>query len=119
MRKPNKKAVRFSVMVAGQAGLGKTTFLATLFDSQVNPPLVEGCEGSGRPLIFAKTDSFKVYNFGKEKSFTPHHSTCNLELYADDGVRLELEVIDTPGYSDETSPTEQYHPTPPNYSVCS
>lgn len=47
-------------MVAGQAGLGKTTCLATLFDSHVNPPH----SSEGRLTVFERTRQVQVYSFG-------------------------------------------------------
>lgn len=49
-------------MVAGQARLGKTTFLATLFDGLVSPPRAEESQESS--VIFAPTRAIEVYNFG-------------------------------------------------------
>lgn len=50
-------------MVAGQAGLGKTTLLATLFDSYLQPPIADLSEGS-QAVIFKKTKEITDYNFG-------------------------------------------------------
>lgn len=63
IRKPTKKAIRFSLMIAGQSGLGKTTLLATLFDPQLQPPTIEN--GKTPLKMFSRTNEITNYSFGK------------------------------------------------------
>ncbi len=79
-------------MVAGQAGLGKSTLLATLFDPFVAPAVVKGTE-EARTRIFAPTAAITTFTF---------------EMEPEPGTNLIVEAIDTPGYGDEVSAVEQY-----------
>jgi cell division control protein 11 len=81
-------------MVAGQAGLGKTTFLATLFDSNVQPELSSSA-GSGIKT-FEKTKEITKYSFG-----IMAHGSHSIDLDSEPGIRLTVEAIDTPGYGDD------------------
>lgn len=54
-------------MVAGQARLGKTTFLSTLFDGLLNPPRAE--ESQENATVFAPTKEIEVYNLGMSRPF--------------------------------------------------
>ena len=63
-RANKKKAHRFSLMVAGQAGLGKTTLLATLFEPSVQPPLLFPANSDIPFNVFARTETFSTYSFG-------------------------------------------------------
>lgn len=91
-RRAAKKAIRFSLMVAGQSGLGKTTLLTTLFEDKISPPQ----ESSDRPNqfhVYAPTDSIKTYAFEMD--------------VPDDGNRLMIEAIDTPGFNDDVDPEQR------------
>lgn len=54
-------------MVAGQSRLGKTTFLATLFDGLLTPPRTE--ESQENAIVFAPTKEIKAYNLGTSRAF--------------------------------------------------
>lgn len=71
-------------MVAGQSGLGKTTFLKTLFGENVAAPAekFEGCETD----FFRETEAITPYVFDME---------------SEDGARILMEAIDTPGFNDD------------------
>lgn len=91
-------------MVAGQAGLGKTTFLATLFD-EVKPPVVDEASDT---LTFARTKEIKKYSVGTLLMRAwPVLIWLMVELEPESGVRLLVDAIDTPGYGDEIDPREQ------------
>ncbi|EDO15561.1 hypothetical protein Kpol_1042p22 [Vanderwaltozyma polyspora DSM 70294] len=76
------KGVHFTLMVAGQAGLGKTTFVNTFFGSSI------------LPSVWNKKD----HNSSQErtKSITCH--TAQIEGY---GTKLNLTIIDTPGFGNK------------------
>jgi cell division control protein 11 len=70
--------------------LGKTTFLRSLFHNDVNPPLEKLVDGTIE--LPSRTSEIIPYLF---------------ELEADDGVRLAVEAIDTPGYDDDITSIER------------
>ena len=89
-RRPAKKAIRFSLMVAGQVGLGKSTLLATMFEDQIQPPLEAASpERPSQFQVLAPTDYVRGYAFETEV----------------EGERLYIEAIDTPGFGDDVEPT--------------
>jgi septin family protein len=75
----------FNLMVVGESGLGKTTFLNTLFNAPLN-------EQTQRNLAATKT-----------VAITPH----KFEL-TEQGVTLHLTVVDTPGFGDELNRSQKY-----------
>lgn len=88
-------------MVGGQAGLGKTTFLATLFD-QINPPVLDE---SSESWTFARTQEIIKYSIGMLSLNLG--VICCVELEPESGVRLLIDAIDTPGYGDKIDPKDQ------------
>lgn len=75
-------------MVAGESGLGKTTFMNTLF----NAPLNE--ERGQRNLSANKTVGIQPHSY---------------EL-VEDGVTLHLTVVDTPGFGDQLNRETNFEP---------
>lgn len=54
--------IYIKINLEGQSGLGKTTFLKTLFNGEITPPL----EGEYESMeILSKTESITPYIFGK------------------------------------------------------
>eukprot|EP00917_Polyrhabdina_sp_WS-2016_P002645 GHVP01005707.1.p1 GENE.GHVP01005707.1~~GHVP01005707.1.p1 ORF type:complete len:293 (-),score=59.11 GHVP01005707.1:901-1779(-) len=86
-RKTPKKLQRFTVMAVGGAGLGKTTFLATMFPGNIIPrremPL-DSEEADEAP--FAATEQTEINQFE----------------YEDSTSRSVLEIVDTPGFDEDT-----------------
>jgi cell division control protein 11 len=79
-------------MVVGKQGLGKTTLLKTLFEANVSPKL----ESEDKPSqfhIFAPTEAIQVYSF---------------ETDDEEGNRLQIEAVDTPGFSDDVAPEQVF-----------
>ncbi|CAG8505864.1 4434_t:CDS:10 [Diversispora eburnea] len=68
-----------NIMVVGESGLGKTTFMNTLF----NTPLKE-----------------EIYPKNPQSTQTVEISPVHYEL-VEDGVKLNLTVVDTPGFGDQ------------------
>jgi len=88
VRRSKRKPYVFNIMVVGESGLGKTTFMNTLFDSALkeqNPP---------KDLSSLKT--VKI-------------SPTTYEL-VEDGVTLHLTVIDTPGFGDQLNRETNFDP---------
>jgi septin family protein len=83
-----KKKARFGIMVGGRAGIGKTTFLATLLD-----PFLE-------PLKFPKDPSIE-----DEVVFESTETIGTISFEAQVGKnQLFIEAIDTPGYGEDLAP---------------
>lgn len=96
--------------MAGKQGLGKTTLLKTLFDDNVEPKL-EGEDKPNQFHIYAPTEDIQVYAFGKTLKIATH--VCNtlltVETDDEDGNRLFIEAVDTPGFSDDVDPQEVFN----------
>ncbi len=80
-RKLLKRGFQFNVMCVGQTGLGKSTLVNTLFSSH---------------LIDSK---------GRKRPDEPIRQTTEISgqshIIEENGVRLRLNIIDTPGYGDQ------------------
>jgi septin 7 len=80
-RKSVRKGFNFNVMVVGESGLGKSTLINTLFNTSLYPPK----ERKPPSLdIIPKTVSIQSISADIEEN----------------GVRLRLTVVDTPGFGD-------------------
>ncbi|OWZ48411.1 hypothetical protein LQV05_003341 [Cryptococcus neoformans] len=78
-----KRGFQFNVMVVGQTGLGKSTLINTLFASHL-------IESKGR----------------FEPDVLPRQTTeiaAQSHVIVENGVRLKLNIIDTPGYGDNVN----------------
>ena len=80
LKKNIKKGIQFNVMLVGQSGVGKSTFANTLVEAQLVPP---------RPT------QPSAAQMEKTMAVTPY--SCELE---EDGLKINLTVIDTPGFGD-------------------
>ncbi|KAL1967505.1 hypothetical protein VTN77DRAFT_3020 [Rasamsonia byssochlamydoides] len=82
-RKLLKRGFQFNVMVVGQTGLGKSTLINTIFASH---------------LIDSK---------GRLTPNEPVRSTTEIQtvshIIEENGVRLRLNIVDTPGYGDQVN----------------
>ncbi len=81
-KKNLKKGIQFTLMVVGPSGSGRSTFINTLCGQQV----VETSTTVPAPEDCAKDVSLELR----------HH---NVELEDEEGVRIQLSVIDTPGFA--------------------
>ena len=81
-----KKSLNFTVMVIGQSGTGRSTFINSLCDQ----------------LIVEPSSTVKLYSpeelGNPERELQLRKSTVELE--DEDGVRINLNLIDTPGFGD-------------------
>ncbi|KAI9466077.1 septin ring protein [Lactarius psammicola] len=78
-----KRGFQFNVIVVGQTGLGKSTLINTIFASH---------------LIDSK---------GRREANEPVRQTTEIQtvshVIAENGVRLRLNIVDTPGYGDQVN----------------
>ncbi|KAI8884722.1 cell division/GTP binding protein [Backusella circina FSU 941] len=85
-----KKGFQFNVMVVGQSGLGKSTLVNTIFASH---------------LIDSK---------GRLESSESTRQTTEIESVShtilENGVRLRLNIVDTPGYGDQVNNDSCWEP---------
>ncbi|QDS70598.1 hypothetical protein FKW77_000282 [Venturia effusa] len=80
-RKSVRKGFNFNVMVVGESGLGKSTLINTLFNTSLYPPKERKAPSLD---IIPKTVSIQSISADIEEN----------------GVRLRLTVVDTPGFGD-------------------
>lgn len=81
-RMAKRKGIQFNIMVAGQTGLGKTTFINTIFDTKIIPST-----GGHMEAPFLPQRTVNISRFRTSLDHGPTH--------------LDLNVIDTPGYGDK------------------
>ncbi|KAH7107580.1 cell division/GTP binding protein [Auriculariales sp. MPI-PUGE-AT-0066] len=85
-----KRGFQFNVMVVGQTGLGKSTLINTIFASH---------------LIDSK---------GRLDSVEPVRQTTEIQtvsqVIVENGVRLRLNIVDTPGYGDQINNDQCWDP---------
>ncbi|EGD72629.1 septin 2 [Salpingoeca rosetta] len=84
-RKVTKKGFDFNLMVAGEAGLGKSTLIETLFMQKDEEP----------HIVPAASERIE-----RTVKISPR-----TKVIGDNGVNLNLTVIDTPGFSDAVDNT--------------
>ncbi|KAJ4558892.1 Cell division control protein 3 [Exophiala dermatitidis] len=90
-RKSVRKGFNFNVMIVGESGLGKSTLVNTLFNTSLYPPR----ERKGPSLdIIPKTVSIQSISADIEEN----------------GVRLRLTVVDTPGFGDFVNNDDSWRP---------
>lgn len=111
-RKDAKKAIKFTFMVAGELGTGKSTFINCLLNRKVVPHTFEGTEHCDtKTLTFTLAHAVSLPNTSilarnKFDAFSAHEepgialTETTAEIVDDDNVRLHLNIIDTPGFGD-------------------
>lgn len=88
-RRATKKGVTFSLMVVGASGTGKTTFVNTLCGGEVL-----GHKVADDPASAVEEDPIKI-------------KPVDVEL-EEDGVRIGLTIVDTPGFGDNIDNNAQF-----------
>ncbi|RUP01970.1 Septin-domain-containing protein [Jimgerdemannia flammicorona] len=89
-RKSVKKGFHFTTMVVGESGLGKSTLVNTLFNTTLYP---------------AKNDTVEL-SPEVPKTVEIQAITADIE---ENGVKLRLTVVDTPGFGDFVNNEERKH----------
>lgn len=87
-RKSVKKGFEFTLMVAGESGLGKSTLINSLFLTDLYPDRV-------------------VPNAAERVKRTVQIDSSTVEI-EERGVKLRLTVVDTPGYGDAIDNTDSF-----------
>ncbi|KAI5949675.1 hypothetical protein CANMA_005482 [Candida margitis] len=117
-RKDAKKAVKFTMMVVGESGTGKTTFVNSLLNKRVldhryeNPSLgssLKDCETKTLAFTSAKSVALPNTSMLTRNEFNPNTideepgialTETKVEVVDDDNLKLILNIIDTPGFGE-------------------
>ncbi|KAI8327348.1 Septin-type guanine nucleotide-binding (G) domain-containing protein [Blakeslea trispora] len=89
-KKSLKRGFQFNVMVVGQTGLGKSTLVNTLFASHL-------IDSKGRTEV-------------QELSQQTTQIESVSHVIVENGVRLRLNIVDTPGYGDQVDNDDCWEP---------
>ncbi|KAF9244610.1 Septin-domain-containing protein [Melanogaster broomeanus] len=89
-RKSVRKGFQFTTMVVGESGLGKSTLINTLFNTPLYPPKQPLPPSAERPKTVA------IESIGAD--------------IEENGVRLHLTVVDTPGFGDFVNNDDSWRP---------
>lgn len=113
-RKDAKKGIKFTFMVVGELGTGKTTFVNSLLNKKV---LTHRFENSNMNVVETQTISFtSAKNVAlpntsilTRNAFDPSVANeepgialteTKVEIVDEANIKLQLSIIDTPGYGD-------------------
>lgn len=112
-RKDSKKAVKFTFMVAGELGTGKSTFVNCLLDGKIMTHTFDGVgrNPNTKTLSFTLAQHVALPNTAilarNEFDASSAHeepgialTETKVEMVDEDNVRLQLNIIDTPGFGD-------------------
>ncbi|KAG6851195.1 hypothetical protein H0H93_015205 [Arthromyces matolae] len=89
-RKSVRKGFQFTAMVVGESGLGKSTLINTLFNTTLYPPK------EPQPPAAERSKTVAIESIGAD--------------IEENGVRLHLTVVDTPGFGDFVNNDESWKP---------
>ncbi|CDR42683.1 CYFA0S10e01068g1_1 [Cyberlindnera fabianii] len=103
-----KRGIKYTIMVTGPSGTGKTTFINSLLDTNLIPHRYQPLGSvSQQPQVMSFVGDSN-YSFDS-REFNPHQeysestiaiTSSTTEIHDEDGTRVELTVIDTPGFGD-------------------
>ena len=89
-RKSVRKGFEFTVMLVGESGLGKSTMVNTLLNTETYGP--------------------KQYVIGGERNDKTVQTKQTTAVINEDGINLELSIVDTPGFGDLINNEECWRP---------
>ncbi|KAJ2174683.1 Cell division control protein 3, partial [Coemansia sp. RSA 551] len=93
-RRSVKRGFNFTLMVVGESGLGKTTLINTLFESKVYPQKDTEEARSGRTS--PQTGTVEITSVSAD--------------IVENGAKLRMSVVDTPGFGDAVNNDEAWRP---------
>ncbi|KAJ1854208.1 Cell division control protein 3 [Coemansia sp. RSA 638] len=93
-RRSVKRGFNFTLMVVGESGLGKTTLINTLFESKVYPQKDTEDARSGRTS--PQTGTVEITSVSAD--------------IVENGAKLRMSVVDTPGFGDAVNNDEAWRP---------
>lgn len=110
-RKDAKKGTKFTFMVCGEPGTGKTTFINCLLNKKVMSHKYEQVASETKTLSFTSTKSVALPNTSilTKHEFNPRTASeepgialteTKVEMVDDDNQKLLLNIIDTPGFGE-------------------
>ncbi|KAJ1986147.1 Cell division control protein 3 [Coemansia spiralis] len=98
-RRSVKRGFNFTLMVVGESGLGKSTLVNTLFESKVYPTKDSDDGAAGH----TGTSS------GEAGSRAVEITSVSADIL-ENGVKLRLSVVDTPGFGDSINNEDSWRP---------
>ncbi|KAJ2237910.1 Cell division control protein 3 [Coemansia sp. RSA 1722] len=100
-RRSIKRGFSFTLMVAGESGLGKSTLINTLFESKVYPAKDDTVVGMGAANAQGSNNA--------EGTKTVEITSVSAEI-VENNVKLRLSVVDTPGFGDSINNDQAWKP---------
>uniref|UniRef100_A0A060T9A1 ARAD1D13882p n=1 Tax=Blastobotrys adeninivorans TaxID=409370 RepID=A0A060T9A1_BLAAD len=98
-----KRGAEFTLMVAGESGLGKTTFINTLFCDKF-------ISSSDDRRLLQRTRMGPENGAPVERYDKTTHITIHGCVYEENDFSIKFTVIDTPGFGDYTNNTNSWAP---------
>ncbi|KAJ2845147.1 Cell division control protein 3 [Coemansia erecta] len=100
-RRSIKRGFSFTLMVAGESGLGKSTLINTLFESKVYPGKDDNAAAAAAAALGVVV--------GSEGAKTVEITSVSAEI-VENNVKLRLSVVDTPGFGDSINNDQAWKP---------
>jgi len=103
-----KRGIKYTIMITGASGTGKTTFINSLLDTNLLPHRFQPIGSSIEEPTLISYVGDSEYNYDS-REFNPLRSytestmsitSSKIDIHDDDGSKVNLTVIDTPGFGD-------------------
>lgn len=108
-KKDNRKGIRFTILVTGCQGTGKTSFINSLLDQNILPHRFEKKADKTIPKTITFSNLSSITASELEQKFDPSLANyepgiaiteTSVEIIDDDDSKILLTIIDTPGFGD-------------------